>query len=287
MATASIYEVASKAGVSTATVSRAFTRPELVSPKTLARVRAAADELNYSITRAATTMKTGQTFRVAILLSDPLSTWFSSSMLDGVNEVLHPAGYDFSIYRIVDTTGRKEFFDTLPIRKNVDAVITSSFGLDATESERLHSIRIPVVGINPTTLEGLDASVGIDDARAATLAAEHLLSLGHTRIAYVRTNPVSSLHYSAQLRADGFYHACMGATRPVTPTVITLSDLPGRMDRCIATLLGMNPGPRPLPARKTTSHCACCSAWRGTVWKCRATSRSSASTTGPMPRMRV
>ncbi|KFI90105.1 LacI family DNA-binding transcriptional regulator [Bifidobacterium scardovii] len=234
---ASIYDVASKAGVSISTVSRAFTRPELVSSKTLDKVLAAANDLDYSITRAATTMKTGQSFRIALLLSDAASTWFNSSLIDGIDVVLHPAGYDFSIYRVTNIEERREFFSTLPVKKNVDAVITASFGLDAKESERLASIGVPIVGINPTSYEGLDASIGVDDRRAATLAADHLISLGHRRITYVRTNPVSSLHYSALQREEGFSDACDSSADPINLRIVTLSDGSDCIDLALTEIL--------------------------------------------------
>lgn len=244
--TASIYDVASKAGVSISTVSRTFMRPELVSAKTLAKVRAAADELNYSITRAATTMKTGQSFRIALLVSDALSTWFNAHVLDGIDTVLHPAGYDTAVYRVTSIAERDEFFASLPIKKNADAVITASFGLDAKESERIASIGIPVIGLNPASSEGLTAAVGIDEHQAAALIARHLISLGHTHITYIRTNSQSSLSYSALQRYDAFEQACANANdagEPVDLKVITLPDEAGRIDQCMAMILATKPLP--------------------------------------------
>lgn len=57
--TTSIQDVAQKAGVSISTVSRSFTRPDLVSTKTRERVLAIADELNFSLSRSAAALKSG------------------------------------------------------------------------------------------------------------------------------------------------------------------------------------------------------------------------------------
>ena len=71
---ASIQAVAAEAGVSISTVSRTFAKPNLVLPETRSKVMAAAEKLDYRISRSAAALKTGQSFRVALLMSDPLST---------------------------------------------------------------------------------------------------------------------------------------------------------------------------------------------------------------------
>lgn len=91
---ASIQAVAAEAGVSISTVSRTFAKPNLVLPETRSKVMAAAEKLDYRISRSAAALKTGQSFRVALLMSDPISTWFNSNTYAGLDSVLHPAGYD-------------------------------------------------------------------------------------------------------------------------------------------------------------------------------------------------
>ena len=120
---ASIAQVAAAAGVSIATVSRAFARPDMVSEKTRTKVFTAADQLNYSISRSATSMKTGRAYRIALLVSEDISTWFNSQLFSGLNDVLHDDGYDISIYPVVTPEERSRFFTELPVRRNADAVI--------------------------------------------------------------------------------------------------------------------------------------------------------------------
>lgn len=69
---ASIQAVAAEAGVSISTVSRTFAKPNLVLPETRSKVMAAAEKLDYRISRSAAALKTGQSFRVALLMSDPI-----------------------------------------------------------------------------------------------------------------------------------------------------------------------------------------------------------------------
>ena len=97
-----IREVAHIAGVSISTVSRAFTRPELVSEKTREQVMEAASMLDFNISRSATALKSGQTFRVALLMNEEVTSWFNTQVFAGLNSVLHDAGYDISLFQHID-----------------------------------------------------------------------------------------------------------------------------------------------------------------------------------------
>lgn len=120
-----IQDVAKAAKVSVSTVSRSFTRPELVSEATRSRVLRIADEMSFSISRSATALKSGKALRVALLMSDHIRLWFSASVIEGLNQVLHADGYDLSIFQISSIEERREFFDMLPVRRNADAVIVA------------------------------------------------------------------------------------------------------------------------------------------------------------------
>ena len=133
----SIQDVAQLAHVSISTVSRSFTRPDLVSKATRDKVMKAADELNFSISRSAAALKTGRALRIAVLISGRLNLWFSSSIMEGLNESFHDEGYDISIYQMSSAEERRTFFDMLPVRRNVDAVIVISFDIDSNEIRQL------------------------------------------------------------------------------------------------------------------------------------------------------
>ena len=129
----SIQDVAREAGVSISTVSRSFTRPDLVSAKTRERVLAIADKLNFSLSRSAAALKSGRSLRIAVLMSGHIRLWFTASVIEGLNEVLHTQGYDISVFQISSIEERKEFFEMLPVRRNADAVIVASFDIDNNE----------------------------------------------------------------------------------------------------------------------------------------------------------
>ena len=213
-----IQDVARQAKVSVSTVSRSFTRPDLVSERTRAKVLAIADELNFSISRSATALKSGQSLRVAVLINDHLNTWFNSTIMEGFNSVFLKAGYDISICQITSGQARRRFFEELPVKRNVDAVIVTSFDIEPVEISRLISVNVPIVSLNVTEEDGFMASTRIDDEQGGRLSAEHLMALGHRRLAYIRSTPVASLHFSIQARLDGFITACR--SRGIEPTVL-------------------------------------------------------------------
>ena len=109
--TSSIQDVAKAAGVSISTVSRSFTRPDLVSAKTRKRVLDIANELNFSLSRSAAALKSGKSLRIAVLMSGRISLWFTAQVIEGLNEVLHAEGYDISIFQVSSIEDRREFFD--------------------------------------------------------------------------------------------------------------------------------------------------------------------------------
>ncbi|MEE1296147.1 MAG: LacI family DNA-binding transcriptional regulator [Bifidobacterium sp.] len=239
----SIQDVARKAQVSISTVSRSFTRPELVSQATREKVLRIAEELNFSTSRSAVALKTGRALRIALLVSDHIHLWFAASVLEGLNEVLHQEGYDISIFQISSIEERREFFQMLPVRRNADAVIVVSFDIDADEIAQLNSINVPIIGINSVLPQerGFSASINIDDEQGSILAARHLIALGHRRIAYVRTNRDVILHFSVQQRFDAFMECCSHSG--IAPQVIIANEGPDRISQVMTEIMSLDPMP--------------------------------------------
>ena len=201
---ASIHDVAQAVGVSVSTVSRSFTRPNLVSPRTREKVLRAAAELHFSISRSAMALKSGRSFRIALLLPSPITEWFNVNVYAGLNEVLQPAGYDISVFQISTNDARHRFFSEMPVRRNADAVVLCSFNTREDELSLLLGMGVPVVGINTSSLVGLDAGTSTDDVKSAEIATKHLISLGHRNIAYIYTSHDTPFTYSADDRHEGF-----------------------------------------------------------------------------------
>ena len=119
----SIRDVAKRAGVSIATVSRTFTIPQKVTPLTRQKVIKAAKELDFTISRSASSLKSGRSFRLAFLTGGEIESWYDSNILSGLNSILHDAGYDIALYTVSDISQRKAFFSDMSIKRNADAVL--------------------------------------------------------------------------------------------------------------------------------------------------------------------
>lgn len=195
-------EVAARAGVSVSTVSRALRGSPLVSAGTRRRVREAADELSFAVSRTASSLATGRLGRVAVLVGGHLGTWFNSTMLDGMYAQLRAADQDLLLYRITDLAERTDFFARLPARRNADALVVASFALTAAEHQRLAALAMPVVYLNQVVAGA--PSVSIDDVAGARTGTRYLLNLRHRRFAFVHGTYDEDFAWSAARRKDGF-----------------------------------------------------------------------------------
>ncbi|WEV63942.1 LacI family DNA-binding transcriptional regulator [Bifidobacterium sp. ESL0732] len=238
--TADIQQVARAAGVSISTVSRTFTKPELVAPRTREKVARAAEKLDFHISRSAAALKSGQTMRIALLASAGVSTWFDSHVFAGLDSVFHPAEYDISIYKMMTTAERRKFFMDLPVRRNVDAVIVDSFDIDPREVKRLKSMHVPIIGINVPSSVGFNATVGIDDKGAMRTAVEHLVAIGHRDIGYIGEVSQCQLLCSAESRLQGFRDACK-AYRGVRPQVSLVDSSTNLIGNAVNSILTAKP----------------------------------------------
>lgn len=183
----SIQDVADLAGVSTATVSRALSGKGTVSVATREKVAIAAQELGYVVSSSASSLATGRTKNVGVVVP-ALSRWFFSSVLEGAESALLTHGYDLTLYNLSGGgEARRSVFEEFLLRKRVDAVIAISLELTPNEVGRLLAMNKPIVGVGGP-LPGV-RTLSIDDIGVARMATEHLLSLGHRQIAHIGGSP--------------------------------------------------------------------------------------------------
>jgi LacI family transcriptional regulator, repressor for deo operon, udp, cdd, tsx, nupC, and nupG len=178
-----IDDVARRAGVSTATVSRALSGRGHVASATREKVEAAATDLGYVVSASASSLATGRTRNIGVVVPF-LSRWFYTSVLEGAQHRLMQYGYDLTLYNLSgDSDERRKVFDQFLLRQRVDAVIAVSLELSVHEVDSLHALHKPLVGVGGP-IRGVP-TVSIDDVGVTKLATEHLLALGHTVIAHV------------------------------------------------------------------------------------------------------
>lgn len=195
--TANLDDVARRAGVSTATASRALRGLPRVSASTRARVTSAADELGYVISPTASSLASGRTGTVGVIVPY-VGRWYFAQIITEVERVLRESGVSMLLYNIGDEKGRTRFFADLPLRRRVDAVVVLSLPLSAVETDLLRTLEVPVIAVGIDEA-GMDC-VRIDDHAGALLAMRHLARLGHRDIAFIGEHSPVPLGFTTPLR---------------------------------------------------------------------------------------
>ena len=180
---ATLTDVARTAAVSTASASRALTRPDAVSDELRARVSNAANMLGYipnSAARALARRRPGSVGVVTGNLDDP----GMAPALAALEARLTDAGWDLLL-----CSGGKDATPLAGARalvsRGVGALVFMGVGLP-TELREVHGIqRLPCVSVDRTDRSGFTASAGLDLGRAGKLIADYLRQLGHRCMAVV------------------------------------------------------------------------------------------------------
>lgn len=177
---ATIHDVAALSGVAASTVSRALSTPGRVNFRTRARIEAAVTELKYVPNAQAKALSSGQTKSVAVLVAD-ITNPFYFDIIRGTQLQLKAAGYT---QLLVDTEESEEVeVNTIEqMLQTADGVILTAPRL-SDEALLLAATKMPLVTIN-REVPGIP-SVLLDTPTATNQALDHLISLGHSHIAYL------------------------------------------------------------------------------------------------------
>jgi DNA-binding LacI/PurR family transcriptional regulator len=242
----SIKDVAREVGVSTATVSRALRGMPRVSETIRLKVLQAAARLDYVASPHAAGLAGGRTRTIGVVVPH-VTRWFFGSVVHGAEERLREAGYDLLLYNLAgDPAARARVFGQHLLRRRVDAVLVLTLSLTEEETATLATLDRPMAVVG-ARVRGW-SSVCIDDQRAARQAVEHLVALGHRRIAYLGGSLVDQLDLAAPLdRLAGFRRSMAQAGLPVHPPWEVAGDFSARSGAASATaLLESSPPPTAL-----------------------------------------
>lgn len=199
---ATIREVADKAGVSVATVSRVFNNSPKVVEETRKRIILVADELRYSPNYAARSLSTQRTESIGMLLPD-LHGEFFSEVIRGVDETVQEQKH----HLVVSSSHNKksEIQAALKMmRGRVDGLIVMSPDIDAKTLEENLPSKLPVVLLNCFVDDTAFDSINIDNVGGAYHIVMHLFGHKHTRIAIIKG---TERNRDATLRLQGYSKA--------------------------------------------------------------------------------
>lgn len=203
-----IKDIAERLGVSPATVSRALADTGLVAEPTLSRIREAASQLNYRPNVSARNLRTRRSMAVLLVVRD-IGNPFYLDILKGVEAAARAAGYSVLMGNAEnDPTHETEYFDMLR-DGHADGMILMTGSLPPEQGfrDRLPA-DLPVVVALEMIEEARFPHVQIDNVAAARQAVEHLIGLGHRRIAHI-SGPVPEV--MSIKRRDGYRSAMRDA----------------------------------------------------------------------------
>jgi len=184
----SMADVAARAGVSHQTVSRVLNESPLVREHTRERVLAAIAELGYRRNKAARMLATNRSGRIG-MISAHLALYGPSMIAVAVQEAGHEAGYEVSLVGVSDFGPEtlRGAVDRL-LDEAVEAIVVAVAHRSSLERAMSLELSIPVV-LAQGVSEGQVMAAGVNQVAGGALAADHLLELGHQRVAHV-TGPL-------------------------------------------------------------------------------------------------
>jgi DNA-binding LacI/PurR family transcriptional regulator len=213
-----IEDVAKQAGVSTATVSRVLNKTANVSPKTVARVETAVDELGYVLHTAARVLANNKTGNIGIILP-ATSNPFLATLLEGINQYAIANGYNLLIYA---TTNQASIRGGVPIplnEDNTDGLLIFSNSVDDRTLCYLHQRQFPLVMLYRKPPQNVDIPcVLLENKNGARALIEHLITVcGHRRIAFM-AGPAGN--QDSHWREQGYREALAAHHIPFDPELM-------------------------------------------------------------------
>jgi LacI family transcriptional regulator len=219
-----LEQVARLAGVSRSTVSRVINHSPHVSSDTRAKVWRAIEDSGYQPHAAARSLVTNRTGVVSVIIPEAVTTLFSDPffplVLRGATDACNAHRYQLMLSLFTASAERREMYRRVLYSGLVDGVIVASSPLDDPLVSDLQEDQIPFVSIGRHPNENTNY-VDVDNVGGARMATEHLIRLGHRRIATI-TGPLNTV--AGQDRLAGYRQALDGRRIPVEDEMIIEGD---------------------------------------------------------------
>jgi LacI family transcriptional regulator len=215
---ATIADVAARAGVGVATVSRVLNGRSNVRPATRAKVLAAIDALSYRPSLTARNLSLRRTHVIGVVV--PFFTSPSAvERVRGVATALARSPYDLMLFDIESEERREHAFQLFDRGDRSDGLLMISLIPPDDEVERLRAARLPCVLVDAP--HPAVPNVVIDDVRGGEVATSHLIELGHRRIAFLGDKPPDPFRFaSSRDRTRGYEHALARARIELRPEYV-------------------------------------------------------------------
>jgi DNA-binding LacI/PurR family transcriptional regulator len=238
-----ITDVARMAGVSKAAVSFALNDRPGVAADTRARILAVARDLGWTPSLRGRALSVSRALAVGLVIARTPETLgadpFFGYFISGIETVLSERGYALMLQVVGDEQSEHESYRQLAANGRVDGVFLTDMRVDDLRPQLLEDLGLPTVVIGPVPRNGPWSAVNIDDQLGIVAAVEHLVALGHQRIAHV-SGPSELVHSVS--RRTAWMRAVSDAGLPPGPCITADFSAQGGADATTA-LLGLNEPP--------------------------------------------
>ncbi len=207
--TVTIRDVAKKAGVGIATVSRVLNNSPSVSEETRQKVQQAIELLNFTPNPIARRLSTGRTLTLGVIVPYFTLPAFVKR-LQGVQYALAESDYDLVLFNVETPGQRDKNFQDLQRHTRVDGLLIMSLGVTTDDLEQFAHAGMPVVLIDSFHPEA--HRIVVDHLAGGRMATEHLIQLGHTKIGFVSEHLENPFKFTATIdRYEGYRSALKAA----------------------------------------------------------------------------
>ena len=179
-----VKDVAARAGVSMGTVSNVLNRPERVSPATRQRVEQAIAELGFVRNESARQLRMGTSRTLAYVMLDVTNPFFTD-VAQGVELAAEKANVSLFICNSNNSGTREESHLGHLMQQRVQGILLTPVDPEAETIDLVAERGVPLVIVDRTRNDTRFCSVAVDDVLGGRLALEHLVDLGHRRVAYI------------------------------------------------------------------------------------------------------
>ncbi|MBE3583401.1 MAG: LacI family DNA-binding transcriptional regulator [Limnochordaceae bacterium] len=198
-----LKEVAKQLGLAPSTVSRALNHPEMVSAETRVRVEEAVRRVRYQPDRIARSLRVRQTSTIGLVVSDILNP-FHAALASAIEEAAQQHGFTVILGNSNEDIQREQAYLEVLVASRVRGVILVPSGVNTKGVQWVVGQGVPLVQVDRLTPGVKTDAVLLDNQRGAALAVEHLVGLGHRRIAMIAGPPHLT---TGEQRLQGYWAA--------------------------------------------------------------------------------
>lgn len=215
-----LIDVAALAEVNVSTVSRVLCgdKNQRVSPETRKRIEAAAKKLSYQPNLNARSLRTARTYTLGIAVPQLDNPVYAQIIL-GAERGARERGYSLLIAHIEQSVNNETAYERLAQLNRVDGLLVTTLDENSVMLRAVKRAKVPFVLLN-RKVPGIRNCIHFDSRGAALIAVQHLITLGHTRIAHLsgQLNPSTGIG-----RYAGYCDALSAAGLPVLPELVRVS----------------------------------------------------------------